>query len=308
MKKLTKLLLTGILTLAGTLGGGYFSDHQSKRNNPIQIQEVTQANKKLRDFPEKIKGAKSITKYETPGAKYTLVHLRQTHYVDMGEELSLENIIKDDIGYWNKIKDIYTKINNCQKDIYDILTELRENQNVSNIRSEGVMVRDFDNLNNKEALKNEYFSKLAELDKKNYFPESIESCFRTMNHLEKYVKANKPAPFSTTEKTLKDYNNAKQNFEKFKYIAGSDFLLAIEDKLNILPAETLEAYDTNDNNIREYALLEIISKNNNPLELTVYGAKHNFKDNIKKWNKENPNKKYSLIEITPENLYSNKNK
>ena len=305
MKTLAKILLAGTLAIGGTLGlVSTLNPHKEKVS--VKRQDITSANKKLRDFPDKINGAKSVVKYETPGAKHTLVHLGQTHYIDMGKELSLENIINTDIRYWNKIKDIYTNINNCQKDIYDILTELKEKQNISNVRSEGVMLRDLDNLDNKEALKEAYFSKLAELDETGYFLESIKYSFSVMNRLKPYVEANKPAPFYTMEKTLKKYNKAKQDFERFRYIGGADILLAMENKLNLLPAETKKAYDNGDMNAREDALLQIVSKENNPLELTVYGAKHNFKDNIEKWNKENPNNKYSLIEITPKNLYSDK--
>ncbi|MBD3247013.1 hypothetical protein GF378_00130 [Candidatus Pacearchaeota archaeon] len=52
----------------------------------------------------------------------------------------------------------------------------------------------------------------------------------------------------------------------------------------------------------ENALLNIAAEENNPFALTVYGSKHNFKDNIEQWNKKYPDKKYSLIEVTPKNL------
>lgn len=301
MKKLTKLLLTGILALAGTFGGNYFLNSSNKENSQVQKEFITPANQSLRNFPEKINGAGSIKKYETPGAKYTLIHLKQAHFV-IDEQITLERILSEDITILPRIRDAYKNINNCQKDIYSILKELNENQQISDIRSEGITPEH--SFKDKVFLREVYFSRLDDLNKKRYFKENIESSFKIMNYLEGYIKSNKPAPNTTMEETLKDYNKAKQEFEKFKYIPGSNFLLAIENKLNILPAETSETYDSGDN-IRENTLLKIISESNNALELTVYGADHNFKDNIEEWNKKNPDKKYSLIEITPKNIYSN---
>lgn len=105
------------------------------------------------------------------------------------------------------------------------------------------------------------------------------------------------------EETLAEYNKAREYFEKFKYIPGGHNLLAVKDKLKILPTEKLETYETDNSNLREDALLEIISQGKNPFELAVYGSTHDFNDNIRKWNIKYPDKKYSLIEITPNGLY-----
>ena len=48
---------------------------------------------------------------------------------------------------------------------------------------------------------------------------------------------------------------------------------------------------------RENALLEI-TKNVN-VAVTVFGAAHDWKDNIEEWNKKHPNDKYGLIVVTP---------
>ena len=86
--------------------------------------------------------------------------------------------------------------------------------------------------------------------------------------------------------------------------------------IKILPAEKAELHDkailnpTNKdivNDARENALLKIISNYNEPLSITTYGANHNFKDNIEAWNINNPDKKFSLIVITPKSLYREKN-
>tara|TARA_Y100000034_G_scaffold100223_1_gene123436 strand:- start:763 stop:1515 length:753 start_codon:yes stop_codon:yes gene_type:complete len=53
---------------------------------------------------------------------------------------------------------------------------------------------------------------------------------------------------------------------------------------------------------REDAVLNILSQYKGPVLPLVYGADHNFKDNIDKWNKKNSNKKFSLIEVIPRHM------
>ena len=68
---------------------------------------------------------------------------------------------------------------------------------------------------------------------------------------------------------------------------------------------------------REDELLRIVSKQEKPLVITVYGGSHTWgghkslgqdyslkgrkttRDNLAEWNTKNPDKKFSLIEITP---------
>lgn len=55
---------------------------------------------------------------------------------------------------------------------------------------------------------------------------------------------------------------------------------------------------------REDVLLELIVKRNDPIAVTVYGGFHDWGNNIKQWNKEHPDQKFALIEITPEAYHS----
>jgi len=103
-------------------------------------------------------------------------------------------------------------------------------------------------------------------------------------------------------------------------LKGADFLLAFDRGLRLLPGETLETSreakefyrrlkngervtDEEYKRIvfenREDALLEIISASDDPLAVTVYGGLHDWMDNIKRWNKDNPDKMFSYIRITP---------
>lgn len=109
---------------------------------------------------------------------------------------------------------------------------------------------------------------------------------------------------------------------------GADFKLALEKKLELLPAEEKEVYKkasemadnaekeasdskkaeefakllSDDSLIkkgREDAVLEKLIQQKNPLALVVYGKAHDFRDNVEEWNRRNPRRTISLIEITP---------
>ena len=101
-------------------------------------------------------------------------------------------------------------------------------------------------------------------------------------------------------------------------------MLSENGKINVLSAETmednfaaqdafrsykkglitLEARDRLVFDAREDVALDIISKNPNQMNVMVYGGAHKFEDNIHEWNQRNPDKKYSLIEVTPESYRS----
>lgn len=50
---------------------------------------------------------------------------------------------------------------------------------------------------------------------------------------------------------------------------------------------------------REDALLKIVDGNGDKLAVTVYGAGHDFRDNVEKWNQENPKNRFALMTLTP---------
>ena len=50
---------------------------------------------------------------------------------------------------------------------------------------------------------------------------------------------------------------------------------------------------------REDALLELIHRAGDRIALTVYGAGHDWRDNVKSWNQRHPEEPFALIEITP---------
>ncbi len=92
-----------------------------------------------------------------------------------------------------------------------------------------------------------------------------------------------------------------------------------EGRLDIRPAERLdvflatgrltEGYQKGEipfdmlftiHEIREDNLLEFIVSDGNVFAVTVFGGAHKWLNNIMRWNRDNPDRKLSLIEVTPE--------
>jgi len=53
---------------------------------------------------------------------------------------------------------------------------------------------------------------------------------------------------------------------------------------------------------RENDLLDIIYNNGDTFAIVVYGARHNWKNNIYEWNIKNPANKFSHVIIVPQLL------
>jgi hypothetical protein len=171
------------------------------------------------------------------------------------------------------LQEIFENTNIVQKDIYDILSYLIKNKKISEVREESVFEG--------EETSNEFITKEYLKNNKN-----LNDLLRIWNK----------------DKT-KDYN------EKIKYLPNATWVLCSENKIKLLPAsnkkESFIAWESQKKELiyegRENYLLEIISKDKNPLQIVVYGGSHNLKDNIEQWNKKFPNKMFSFKEITPEN-------
>lgn len=98
-------------------------DHLEKMKKKAGIEEFTEADKFLMGFPEKIPGARSVKKYHVPGAKHTLVHINQCHFVQ-------------DQEFPQKESDM---INRTHDNIYQIIRFLAENNKVDKVYYEGMI-------------------------------------------------------------------------------------------------------------------------------------------------------------------------
>lgn len=114
------------------------------RHYSINDPEVTEANRLLIDFPIQIPGARDVKKLLTPGAKYCLVHIRQTHQVKDKEIM----------------KKIGPEVEAVQDDIYTIVSSLHSGFNVDEVYDEGY---DY----NESQIPSDSNILLKEIDKKN---------------------------------------------------------------------------------------------------------------------------------------------
>ncbi len=265
-----------------------------KRTTPIDLEEnvvieqeadeaITKANEKLRLFPSQIPGAAKVEKYETSGATYCLVHVRQAHLA--GEPASWQLNIPEKL---EEILKNYKYANSVQKDIYSILQHLIDNANLSEIFAEGITKPI-----SKELAENRYASILDRADTYLVLGE---------NNLQmaKESDAVRYAPgagllLTKQGKLQRLPADNEENLEKAE-IAALAGLIADKD------GKPTQYDPTKDPAImyhREDALLEIVSKQHQTLAVTTYGGNHNWQDNIGAWNKTHPTKKFSLIVITP---------
>jgi len=293
MNKLKQWALAGMLSLAGALGIGSYVASRPVRDKRYTLEQLTEANARLREFPEQIAGAKEIKKYETPRAKYTLAHVRQEHEV-YDDELETNGMSK-------RAKE---RVCNVQKNIYLILDELVGREICDSVYPEGLYPE-----------LNERIQKIGLGNVVKYNNPILEDRISELNS-----RLNRGILYEGEEERLRKElgetsDKLKDEQEKYKFLAGAAYLMASEGKIKLIPAETREGQNRAEAEIlstgrpgrdsyslREDILLDIVSKQSMPLALTVYGAGHDFKDNVERWNRENPDRKYSLIEITSEGL------
>ncbi len=307
--------------------------HENYGKNPINL-NLEQGNSVLFDFPDEIPGAKEIAKYITPGARYCLVHIKQSHYKTNLSPKTLE------------------KVKNVQSDIYNIISYLHNNQEINEIYLEGITpsieksenklvasLLDPDNLHQKriEILK-EHITHL----KKKLNDQEFKEIMGNKKAKQSYIKwgekiNNLQEKIKKENEQYKKYKSAKNHLETFWAVLkltnqGKIKVRSAEDPAAQLIAEielkkaqkTQKAtrktmYSIYDN--RERIVIEKITKQQGPLAIVVYGGGHalggefsfgkhykhgerfSLYDNIAYWNSKHHDKKISLIEITPESWY-----
>jgi hypothetical protein len=282
----------GLLALGGLGYGGHL------------LLRDTEANRRLADFPDKILGAREVRKYRTPEAQHTLVHVLQVHQID--PKRVREAFPQHSEDYLKKvIKKENKAIREIQDDIYQILSDLVDEISLGEVYVEAVTGENLREMNSLEILRS-----------------NIQNYNRLRSKLE-LIK--NPIDRARLEKEVKTYG------EKFVYNWEGALRLAAEDKIDIRAAESKKTNETSSRermtslinpsvavlDDREDYLLEKVVADNNVLAVTVFGAGHawggvnsfgpeyplgtrkSYRDNIAVWNKENPQQKFSLIEVVP---------
>jgi hypothetical protein len=235
--------------------------------------KLGKGNEILRSFPDKSPNV-DIVKYELPNSKYCIIQYAQSHNDPKGykmptknEILSGEAILKSgeekispEEGI-NFMKEIYSKINNSQKRIYQFIDQ--HNSGVRDILMEGILENDdMEFMNDKSTLKKYYDITIDEL---------LDSGFFDKNDLSKY-----------------------------KWIPGSGIILAREGKVNLFAAESEKARNNIlESEEKEDNLLRLANQYGKPRIDTLYGRNHDLRDNILEWNNKHPDKKFSYIRVVP---------
>jgi hypothetical protein len=102
-----------------------------------------------------------------------------------------------------------------------------------------------------------------------------------------------------SQEVLCDFRARTMVRQAMKY--GVDELLfecgAVPTLKYMYPSESIEARKTS-TEAREDLLLELVAERGNQLALTTFGSGHSWANNIENWNVENPDQKFSLIEVT----------
>ncbi|MBS3072503.1 hypothetical protein J4477_01555 [Candidatus Pacearchaeota archaeon] len=283
------------------------------------------------NFPDLIPGVKKVMKFKTPDSKYCLVHIRQLHAVpwDLSTE---ESMISTYTTFEEKVM-----INNCQNDIYDMLSYLTENHDLNSVFVEGISPNVFERMQKDR----NYFEELVSFED-TFFDEELSMLKReAKTFLDDISKFPAHIPEGMTQEQYVDSISSRVAVlekevedikDKFRFYHGAALRLGYEGKLDLKIFESKGGLEKAEEELRrgEYGkhmlddredeLLLEISKLPNGLHYAVLGGAHAFggrnsfgreyifdrrisyRDNIYEWNIKNPNSKFSLIEVTPKNL------
>lgn len=261
-------------------------------------EEFTEANLFLRNFPDatSLPGAKEVRKYETPGAKYTLVHVLHGHGPAFPPlEFDEESFNNSERAIQQKASGRKTALyfSAIQRDVYNILDYLRKDES---IQLEGA------------------------------FDEGIHAEVSNPDIAFRAGKNMTGNFFSGGYLSKREMENLMQT--DFRFLLGAARLHCIEGNLKILPGDDRGLVDAARFNPRDFKIQEgredasirIMMNYERSCGVIIYGAFHAFggresfsdyvvgeirlynKDNIACWNEQNPDRKISLIEVIPNNL------
>ena len=238
----------------------------------------SKANKSLLDFPNKIPGAKSIEKFIVPHAKHYLVHIKQKHLTL--PHMSVERA---------------TEVKKNQEGIYKILSYLLDKNKLKSAYTEGYTSSDAKALN-------QINSRIDDARK----------------NPERYTFLKMPENTKRYLEVLSKYNAVdKINNDRFLKILPGEISGEQNYNAQLMKISNREKYQKMQEQ-REDFILKQIADSKNIEGIAIYGSSHcwggttsfeefyneskrnlNTRDNIYEWNRDNPNNKFSLIEITP---------
>lgn len=274
---------------------------------------VQTANEYLRAFPDSFPAARSVNKYETPNARYCLVHMRLPHLDLLEISKEIEQIRKGR-PLDRALHDLNTvqlaRVNQGQKEAYLIYSQLPSHQAPLPLWEEGMPAGlELD----RESVKGGHIRILRMLADTMHIDSASEAVY------EQYFLTGKSCDTAQLEV-----------FEGFRYIPGAAVLLAAEGKARLVPSADNKADKAMRHDIGvfeatartqmeriEDSFLKQAAQQPDTAKVLSFGALHAFggkqscgeryslegristKDNIHEWNSAHPEMKYSLIEVTP---------
>ena len=282
-------------------------------------------------FPDKILGAGEIRKFKTPNSKYLLAHIFQVHeiIVDYTNFATLLRTYQDD--------DDKERVNNCQRDIYDILEHLIGNVELKEVYHEGLVEDTLVKLINNRNMLEEIITFNSPLNNDLGMLKRNVRIFNGQEYISPGEIPEGKTRIQYMEELMSEINKKEVELskvrEEMKYFHGAPLRLLYEGKINVITfedpdlltkakKEAIQNEDIGYNvlDARENILIEKISQRDNPLAIVVLGGAHafggkdsfgenyslekrrSFEDNIYVWNEKHPDKKFSLIEVIPETL------
>jgi hypothetical protein len=268
---------------------------------------VTEANRFLRSFPEKLDREPKVIKCEVEGAQHCLVHILQSHYAD--PDKMEESLLSDGVEPDNVLEEMlktYQSINRVQRDIYHIIRDLLKRGIINEVYTEGLCEKD----RNHETWRDIYVVDRCNLariglvggEKQDGSADPRAKLYMGDYYMRLFFLYPRSGNFEI-----------ESNEENVVYIPGADKLLSLEKRLHFKPGESEELNRLANSAVyadhfaylqkrREDYVLQLIANSEMPYSFVIYGGAHNFFDNIDVWNGKNSDNKLSLITITPTDI------
>jgi len=215
--------------------------------------------------------------------------------------------------------DAFEKINACQRKIYNITKELAEKLKINTFYLEGILKEYEKELNDSSSRMSKYVWDLEYLDSFGYIKVLIQNKEGDNAEGSLHAAHQKIVKFESgnTDISKQEYEQAKKELEHGKFIPSGTFLYLVENEnLKLKGAENSDAYNAayshTEHNIfhfrtpeymekilenRETGTLQKIVDDGTKVAFMVFGAGHDWKNNIIEWNQTHENHKFSYIKL-----------
>ena len=227
-------------------------------------------------------------------ARFTVVHIRQQHYSDiLTKRTELKFKSERDPVKIARIKNDYLsqlyEINNIQNNIVEFLTEVAGSRDFLYVEG--------------RSFPQPYRDKFLE----DYIRDSTAEVSKILN-FNGPLKSKIPDPPVFLGASIPLHQSEHMN------VIGVENLGLLNLTLSLYENDKLSKADLADflrecHEVREDQIIKNMAENfdelpfrMNSIRFLICGSKHDFRDNLKKWNKENPERKFNLIIYTPAGL------